>query len=199
MTKEEVRKKVSLFTVYLSCFSSTVRDFVNNRVTVFVFVCILCVCECTEVLNADTCTIFIVFTMMWFGVFLCVWKRGCFAAHSGFLVAFLCTAVVGQVCKTAVGLHLHSQVVVLIGVHWVFSRKKRPPKGHPCSQPELLPKRPFSTTAPKGFSDKHCILYSPHCDNIFFQRLQVPGQRRPEEGEVQGDTSDQRRGAAQST
>lgn len=44
---------------------------------------------------------------MWFGCFLmCAWKRGCFAAQSGFLVASFRTAVVGQVCKTAVGLHL---------------------------------------------------------------------------------------------
>lgn len=66
MTKGEV----CLSAVCLSCFSSTVRDFVNNR-----GYCI--VCKCTEVLNADTCTLFIVFTMMWFGCFLmCVRGSG---------------------------------------------------------------------------------------------------------------------------
>lgn len=43
----------------LCCFSFTLCDSVNNRV----------VCMCTEVLNADTCTVFIILTVMWFGCF----------------------------------------------------------------------------------------------------------------------------------
>lgn len=43
----------------LCCFSFTVCDSVNNRV----------VCRCTEVLNADTCAVFIILTVMWFGCF----------------------------------------------------------------------------------------------------------------------------------
>lgn len=113
--------------------------------------------------------VFIVFTLMWFGCFLHVCgSGGCFAARGGFLVAFLCTAVVRQVCDTAVGLRLCVIVLSRRSVDrssaGLTENVRGFQKGQPRCQPESLPKnRPFSTTAPEGLTDEHWTLYSPNC------------------------------------
>lgn len=71
------------------------------------------VCKCTEVLNADACTVFIVCTVMWFGCFPMRVEAGLFCSSRWFFVAFLCSAAVRQVCKTAVGLHFCVAVVLI--------------------------------------------------------------------------------------
>lgn len=72
----------------------------NNRVTALCD----CVCKCTEVLNADTCTdrIYSLYNdVVWMFSYAC-WSRAVLQLRVG---SFLCTAVVRQVCNTAVGLH----------------------------------------------------------------------------------------------
>lgn len=109
-----------------------------------------------------------------------MWKRGCFAAHSGFLIAFLCTAVVGQVCKTAVGLHF-SVVLSSCSVVWsslgLTENTRSLPKVNPADRQGTCQKRQFSTTAPKGLIDK--TLDSLFTTLIFFTDSKFLGRGDP--------------------
>lgn len=122
-----------------------------------------------------------------------------YACGSGAVLQLLCTAVVGQVCSAAVGLNfcvVFSSCGVVrssLGLTEIVRGYQKVSRNY-CQE-----KRLFSTTATKGLIDKTRMFYSPYCDTIPFQRLQVPGQRRPEEGGVSVDTSAQRRGAVRST
>lgn len=110
LTKEEVCKIVLVF-----CFLFVFVVFPLQYVTLWII-------ECTEVLNADTCTVFIVFTMIVVWMFSNVCGSGAvlqlrvvFSSPSS--VQLLWGRCARQLWGYTSG--LYSQVVLLIGVHWV--------------------------------------------------------------------------------
>lgn len=138
----------------------------------------VCVCTCTELLNADSCIVFIVVSyddVVWM-FSSCVWKQRC-----GFLLAFLGTAAVGQVCEAAVGLRCCRAFALLIGVHRVEQKMtwvcNGPPRGHTCWQPELLPKSHFLPQTPNGSIDEtqaSNYVESTHCYTCVFFSSKTP-------------------------
>lgn len=116
-------------------------------------------------------------------VCVCVCMWACYAARGGFSSPFLCTAVVRQVCETAVRLSFCGEVA-LIGDCWLSGKRKL--------------KQHDSFLFPTVWQTKQ----RPPCSLIwddYFYRRPVPGQRTLVDGEASVATSARRLGAARST
>lgn len=151
------------------------------------------------------CTVFIVFTLMWFG---CFFYESVSRAVLQLIVVSCrlplyscCGAGVQDSCGAQLKCCAYECRMEFAG----FGKKKNRvglQKGRPFWQPELLPIRPFSTRAPQQHVRQNtgCLIYICSLSSFFFfLRLQVPGQRKPGEDEVLVGTSAQLLGAVQST